>query len=166
MSTHRTKKVVALAALGVFAFTGGVAIAYYTTEIDTASAAGQASISPDQAQAIVATFTSAATGLVPGGPAQTLTLSLTNGNDYAVAVGGKTLSLDLANMTTATPNCTNAVALLSAQPVALTGAAQVFAKGETKSIDFVLSMGDSTTVDQTPCIGAEFTVPVVVSNTV
>jgi hypothetical protein len=163
-SNNRKKKVVVGAALGVFAFTGGIAIAYYNADIADSSNAGSASVAANQAQNIVATLGTAATGLVPGGPASTLSVTLTNGNDYAVGVDAKTLSLDLAKLTSSLPGCTNANALLSAAPV--TGYSNVFAAKGTATVTFDVSMADSTTVDQTPCAGATFTIPVVVTDTV
>lgn len=164
MSSNRTKKVVALAALGVFAFTGGIAIAYYTTDIDVTAATGTATVAPNQASNIVATFVpgSGPTALVPGAPAQPFVLNLRNDNSYAVAVDGDPLSLDFANMTSTVPGCTNAVALLSAADVSLTGADAVFDAGVSRDVTFAVAMANSTTVDQTPCAGATFTIPVVV----
>jgi hypothetical protein len=155
------KKVVVAATLGLLAFSGGLAAAYYNATITATSLDGGASTAAAAPANITATLQSAATGLVPGASAP-LTVRLTNPNPYSVGIAGRVLTLDTAALTSPDkPACVAGEALLSAAPSApLT---HVFPAGGTHDVVFTVSMADSPTVDQTDCIDATFTIPVTVS---
>lgn len=129
----------------------GIAYAYYLTDV-AASGTGSASAAANNSLNI--TFAaSTISGLVPGGSAQSTTVTFTNPNPYAVNYAGKTISV--ASVSGPTGCATNAVALLSGSAPLPAG---VLAAGATTTVSVPVSMADSTTVDQSSCAGGTFTV--------
>ena len=166
---HSKKVVAALGAGAIAVLATGVAYAYYTAGITGSSVAG-ATQSSTGASNVTVSLSSAASNLVPGSSAKSLVVTLTNNNAYYVNVTGKTLTLDFAHMTSSVgATCTpasghgNDVALLSASPQSAP-TASIAGSGGTATVTFNdVAEDNSATVDQTPCVGATYTIPVVIS---
>lgn len=129
----------------------GIASAYYVSSSVAGSGTGSAATANTTPAAL--TFAgSAITGLVPGGSAVT-TITFTNPNAFAVQYPGKTISV--SSVTGPAGCATNAVALLTGSAAWAGG---VLAANGTATLPLTVSMGDSTTVDQSSCNNASFTV--------
>lgn len=168
MQFTRSKKVAAAVGAGAIAVAAtGVAYAYYSADIQgISSATGAASVSSAGPDDVTAALTTGASGLVPGGDATTVVVTLTNSNPYYVNVSGKTLTLDVANLTGPDGCADNTVALLSAD-TAESPVASIAGDGGTADVTFHnVKMADNATVNQTDCIGGSFDIPVTVADTV
>lgn len=147
--TKRSTIVAAAAATAMAA--SGIAYAYYQAGV---AGSGSGSATTQALADAVDEVTFAAdgvTGLVPGG-SDTATLTFTNPNTFSVAIPAKTVSV--AGITT-NGACSSAEALLSG-----TGSlgAQTLAAGATTTVDVLVTMANSPTVDQTACAGKTLTV--------
>jgi len=147
--THRKATVLIGTSAAVVAL-AGAAYAYYAGGI-----AGSGSGTAATADSTISDLTfeaSAITGLVPG-TSQTTTITLTNGNAFAVGYPATTFSVGSVSGPTGCD--TNAVALLSGSANKVAG---VLASGASTTVDVVVSMADSLTEDQSACNDASFDV--------
>jgi hypothetical protein len=152
MRSMKTRtSVILVGASAAAVLVAGVASAYYLTSV-SGSGTGTATPAANAAQAL--TFAgSAISGLVPGGSAVNATVTFTNPNPYAVSYPAKTITV--ASVSGPAGCVDNDVALLSGTG-SLTGG--VLAHNATTTVTVPVTMGDSTTVNQTACAGATLTI--------
>lgn len=123
----------------------GVASAYYLTDV-AASGTGSA-VTAANASTPITWSAAEVTGLVPGGSAVNATVTFTNPNAYAVNFPAKTITVSSVSGAT---GCDFTSSLIRGTA---TLAAGVLAKNGTTTLQVPISMGDSTTTDQTACAG-------------
>ena len=146
-----SKRTVAVAGTAAVVMTAaGVAYAYYAGSI---AGTGAGTATPAANTSVDITFAASAISDLAPGTSKTTTVTFTNPNAWAVSYPARTVSV---SSVTGPANCApNAVALLSGSATLPAG---VVAAGATKTLDIVVSMADSMTVDQTACAGAALAV--------
>lgn len=152
MRTFSKRTAVLAASSAAVVATAGIAYAWYSANV-VGTGSGTATPAANTASAVT-WAADPISGLVPGGSAVNQTLTFTNPNDYSVGYTAK--SITISSVTGPTGCATNAVALLSA-PTATLPAGQL-AGHATTTVNVAVSMGDSTTVDQSACAGAPLTI--------
>lgn len=149
MRKHTNKTIVVIAATAAAVAVSGIAYAWYAAGV---AGTGTGTATPATVTTANVTFSaSAITGLVPGGPSVTATVTPHNSNAYSVHIPQKTVDVTNAVGT----DCTNAQAALSGTG---TLTAQTIAAGEDGTPFEVEVSMDDTASDQTSCQGKALTV--------
>ena len=136
---------------------GGAAFAYLSETGHVSATGGTGTVTPSHGTSVSAITWSAgtATGLVPGSTSQNVTITLSDPNPYSVNIGSWTFAVSSVSGPTGCAD--NTVALLSGS--ATTPATFVVPTGvSTATVTVPVTMADSTTIDQSKCIGAPLTV--------
>jgi hypothetical protein len=128
----------------------GVAYAYYSGAVN-GSGTGSAATANTTVQNLTISA-SAITGLVPG-TSQVTTITLANPNSFAVSYPGKTIAVSSVSGPTGCAD--NLVALLSGSAPWAGG---VVAHNASVTLPLTVTMADSTSVDQSACNNAAFTI--------
>jgi hypothetical protein len=137
----------------------GVGFAYVTETSNVSATGGTGTATPTVGTVSNLTWSAgtAAAGLVPGGAAQNVTITLSNGNPYSVNIGAWKFAVSSASGT----GCTNAQANLSGNattPATFIVPGKIGATNGTNTFTVPVSMGDLPAVDQGGCIGVPLTV--------
>lgn len=140
-----SKRTIAVAGTTAATLTAaGIAYAYYAGNI---AGTGTGTATPAANTSALISFAGDAIAMAPG-QSDTVTVTFTNPNAWAVNYPAKTVSV---SSVTGPAGClTNAVAQLSGSASLPAG---VLAAGATRTLDIVVSMADSMDVDQTACAG-------------
>lgn len=143
------KIAVALGTGAVLVAGSGAAFAYLT-ETGAVSATGDTgTVTPSAGTPTNLTWSAGtATGLVPGGSAQDVTITVSNSNTYSVNIGAWKFAV--ASVSGPTNCASNTVAQLSGS--ATTTAPFVVPAGGTNTVTVPVSMADDPTHDQSACL--------------